>query len=237
MIQIHKESSSLIWQTASSFLTDTLRLNSNISQKTLLLLSGGSATHLYSLLAKFLQDMQLPENLLTVAQVDERFHPVKESRMTMEINEIAIGKTGLWRVCQVKKIPYFTISQEGTLEQAAHEYDVTMGQCYNNSIYKIAVLGIGEDGHTGGLLPGYKNRWDKDEYVISYHNKGAYPNRISLTPYALTQLDQALVVAAGKQKKDIVPLILDGRNKKKIDEYPAVLLHSIPKVDLFTDFD
>lgn len=250
MIYLHKNSSTTIYDAASHFLIDTLRLYLNTSQKILLLLSGGSAINLYADLAQFLENFPLSQNLLSIAQVDERFQPLQftdnSKQITGEthkklissniINAVEIGKTGLWNVCKDRKIPYFLISQEKTLIESAKEYNQVIEKLFKQYIYKLAVLGIGEDGHTAGLAPGHKSSWQKEELVVGYRNEGKFPQRITLTPNALLQLDQAIVVVSGKRKKQIVSTILDKRNLSLTNKYPAVILHSIPKVDLFVDF-
>ena len=94
-------------------------------------------------------------------------------------------------------------------------------------------MGIGEDGHTAGLLPGYQTEWDIDSLVSGYENESNLPHRITITPKAIRELDQAIVVAKGANKKEIINRLF--RENCPIDEFPAMIIKSIPKVDIFTD--
>lgn len=234
MITGHKVLEEKIFKSASKFITELLSTN----RKTLLLLSGGSAVGIYS----EIKDQISKIKNTSFAQVDERFQPAKDE----DINATQIEKTGLWAVCGKKNIPYYLVSQEGTLEEAAEKYNQTISKLFKEYTYKIAILGIGEDGHTAGLLPGYKKAWVRDKFVVGYEISHRQENamalscpdiirqRITLTPKALQKLDQAIVVASGEQKREAIRKIKDMKIKD-IDKYPAVLLHRIKKVDLFTD--
>lgn len=246
-ITIHTEKSELIWDKASEFLINWLRLYHNIGQKTLLLLSGGSVTRLYSDLAQFINTSDLNFDFLAIGQVDERFKPEQPGgfKSTKEINAEFIRETGLWQVCQKKNIPYNFPHQEGTLEEAAKKYNKQLSDLFEHFPYKIGVLGIGEDSHTAGLLPGYERVWNIDKYIIGY-NLGQnnprglfcqhkFKQRISVTPRALRQLDHTIVVAVGEKKKEAIDNVINPLNIDNFDKYPAAILQKIKKVDLFTD--
>ncbi|MBI4991315.1 6-phosphogluconolactonase, partial [Candidatus Gottesmanbacteria bacterium] len=155
-----------------------------------------------------------------------------------------------WRVCRERNIPYDIISQEETLEKSGDQYDRTVEKLFKEYVYKVAVLGIGEDGHTAGLLPGYEKKWNKNKYIVGYRisqhrqnnamalfcqGKGNFPQRISLTPKALKELDQAIIVAVGEKKKTAIKKLLNQSNESNlsnIDKMPSVIVTSIPQVNL-----
>mgnify|MGYP001605367425 CR=1 FL=1 len=249
MISIHIEKSDLIFQKSSEFLINWLRLYHNIGQKTLLLLSGGSATKLYPLLAEFIKTSNLDLNFLAFGQVDERFGKGLGFRVQglgeKDINSYLIGKTGLWDACKERKIPYYLVSQEGTLEKSADQYNKTIEKLFKEYIYKVAILGIGEDGHTAGLIPGYGSEWDIDKYAVGYDHRqngprgpfcpGGFRFRISLTPKVISQLDYGIIVALGEKKRKAIEQALDPINQNNLNKYPAAIIQKIKKVDLFTD--
>ncbi len=251
-IKIHNESVEKIWHKASEFLINWIHLYHNITQKTLLLLSGGSCVNIYKELAKFLSTSELDFDYLAIAQVDERFQPkqITDNRQQTTKNDInaeVIKETGLWEICSKRNIPYYLVSQEGILEQSAEQYNKIIEKLFKEYVYKVAILGIGEDGHTAGLLPGYEKVWNKDKLVVGYEVDSGqnsaraefcqknFKERISLTPKALQQLDQAIIVAVGEKKKRAIIKAFNERNSNKMNEIPAVLIQKIPKVDLFTD--
>ncbi|MBI4990949.1 6-phosphogluconolactonase, partial [Candidatus Gottesmanbacteria bacterium] len=103
---IHVEKNNLIFRKSSDFLIKWIKLYHNIGQKTLLLLSGGSVVRLNSDVTQFIKNSDLNFDFLTFAQVDERFQPENQE----DINAYQIEKTGLWKVCKEKNIPYYLIS-------------------------------------------------------------------------------------------------------------------------------
>lgn len=250
-ICLHTLKGSDIWQKSSDCLLELL--GTYKKNKVLLLLSGGSVVNLYKKLAEYLQSVDIKENSLVFAQVDERFQPgsnnpiikLSNNQVSNEnINSIQIGKTGLWEACRKKNIPYYLIPQEGTLDEAANNYNETLKNLFEHFSYKIGVLGIGEDGHTAGLLPGFEKFWNTQKYVVGYELGQNNPRglsgqqnlrqRITVTPKALWQLDHAIIVAGGEKKREALEKIKDMRIKD-MNKYPAVILRKIKKVDLFTD--
>lgn len=236
-ILLHKKDPKTIWSKASEFLIKSLKDHEN--EKIFLLLSGGSAVKLYERIAKY----ELRSTNLAFAQVDERFQPESKE----DINAYQIEKTGLWKVCGEKNIPYYLVPQEGTLEQAAGKYNSTLKDLFEHFPYKIGVLGIGEDCHIAGLIPRYKASWNKDKLVAGYeidHGQSSakaelchrnFRKRISVTPRVLEKLDRAIVVALGEKKKWAIENALSEANIDNLNKYPAAILQKIKKVDLFTD--
>lgn len=238
MISFHTPTNEKIWNEVTQFLVKKLKER---PEKKLVFLSGGSITRLYEKVGEAIRIGAIDSSSLAFAQGDERFQPRQNSDFGFQnsdksnINAEVIGETGLWDVCKEKRIPYHLISQEGTVESAAIEYNETIARLLTEYPYRIALLGIGEDGHTAGLLPGYQKMWDTDRFAVGYENKGLYKERISVTPTLLKLLDQALIVALGEKKREALEKVFKKENRDNIDTYPAALLRTIQKVDLFTD--
>lgn len=187
-------------------------------KKTLLLLSGGSSVNVYPYLSSV-------SELLVIAQVDERFQP--ENRE--DVNAGAIKKAAF-------HVPYYIVSQEGSVEKAAEEYNRTIEDLWKKCDCKIAVLGIGEDCHTAGLIPGYEKDWNTDRFVVGYNlAQNKFRQRITVTPKLLEQLDYALIVAAGDKKKKAIQNALKKENLENLNRYPAAIIQKIKEVDLLTD--
>ncbi len=235
-IILHKHKTGEVYQKASELLINYIKLYHNITQETLLLLSGGSAVELYKSLTEFIKESDLDWKFLRIAQVDERFFGTFNND---DINAHQVEKTGLWEVCKKKKIPYLLISQEGTLSDSTKEYNKNLEKLFKECVYKIAVLGIGDDGHTAGLLPGYKRVWNTANLVAGYKNLGRFNQRITITPKAIRMLDQVIVMAVGEKKRNPIKHltfnIKQTTEEMKMDEFPAIILRVIPQVDRFVD--
>lgn len=228
-ITLHIIKSLEIYKKASEFIINWLRLYHNITQKALVLLSGGSAVQIYKDLANFIDKSELDFSFLAFAQIDERFQPDKEK----DVNAYQIEKTGLCKVCEKKRIPYYLISQAGSLQESAKEYNKILIKLFQEYTYKIAILGIGEDGHTAGLLPGFQKLWDVKKLIVGYKNDGEFNQRISMTLEALKQVDQAIVVANRMRKRRVIKNLLDDKFYPELDSFPASIIRSIQKSDLF----
>ncbi len=203
-------------------------------KRVVIFLSGGSSIKLYMKLSDWISRQKDIGRYLAFAQVDERFRPEGSKN---NVNAEVIKDTGLWKICKVSNIPYYLISQDGSLEKAVDEYNQTVERLFKVYDYKIAVLGIGEDGHTAGLLPGYRQKWDLPGFVAGYVNDGQFKNRISLTPKALLALDYALIVATGEKKRKVIERFRKKNTNPDIDKFPAAVINNMRNTNLYTDFD
>ena len=230
MINLISVSKIGIWEEGTKLLVRRMMLAFRSEKKLLLLLSGGSAVNLYQRLAEYIKRSQFVSENLAVGQVDERFRPENSD----DINAVQIEKTGLIEVLKRKGIKFYKILQKGSLERAADEYNRIMEELFRSYKFKMAILGIGRDGHTAGLLPGYRKEWDKNTFVTGYKNKGEFPERITITPKAFGRLDYGLTIVAGEEKREVMEGIL---KKKEIDVnlLPGILINRIKKVETAMD--
>lgn len=196
------------------------------TQKKIIFLSAGSWLQLYEELSKeiipFGKDISI-----SFAQVDERFQPENID----DVNAETIAKTGILE----NGSKTIFISKNGTLEQSTKEYEKNISHFFGNDSYKIVLLGVGEDGHTAGLLPGYQHAWDKDQLVVGYKNNGKFPQRITLTPKALRLMDESIIYAVGEKKRPVINILLGLNERKNLGEFPTGILKEMKNVHLFTD--
>lgn len=241
MINIIKTEEEGLWIRGARILSEKLEMSGGEGKKCLLLLSGGSAVNIYQKLAKYIDLLQVRSDNLAVGQVDERFRPgfqysgfLPSETQSSAINSINIEKTGLIEVLKAKNIPFYKIPQAGTFREAAFNYDKLLTKLFKVYDYRMSVLGIGQDGHTAGLLRSYKNEWDKDRLVAGFENRGEFKERITITPKAFRLLDYALVAVSGIDKKDTLERIL--RNESEdVNNLPGILIHKIKEVDIVSD--
>lgn len=85
--------------------------------------------------------------------------------------------------------------------------------------FDLALLGLGEDGHTASLFP--NSPIDIDESVIAvtaqYQNRPA--NRVTITPKVFNEAREVWFLATGKNKAQILNTVLNG--EKDLRLYPA----------------
>ena len=95
-------------------------------------------------------------------------------------------------------------------------------------------MGIGSDGHTAGIAPGL-NIWN-NRLIKDYNHKKTdwnFPERITLTPYALKKINTSINLAFGKKKSEVLSNIFTNNTKKA--KYPAEVFNNDKKNYLITD--
>lgn len=214
-----------------------------------LFLSGGKTPEdLYKQLA---QEEKL--KVEAVAMVDERFGP----RLHKDSNEKMIQEIGLLDYLQSQRIPFHPIITETaryapngvndngnsmeTQEWLANNYSrlffPTLDRRSKFEFAKrIAVLGIGKDGHTAGIAPNRKDFtnpiFSKRLWVDSFNDpksmeEGGFGTRITLTFEALRNMDTLLVLAFGSAKQNALTSMLEGGS---LPEIPARIYLSEPQI-------
>jgi 6-phosphogluconolactonase/glucosamine-6-phosphate isomerase/deaminase len=111
------------------------------------------------------------------------------------------------------------------------KFNENLKQEFQNADYKIGIFGIGADGHTAGILP-QSTAVDSEEYAYYYETPKF--NRITMTPLAISLLDEAIVFMKGEEKW---PVVMDLLNKDiDLKTQPAQVLKKLPKLTIFTDY-
>ncbi|MBI4035473.1 6-phosphogluconolactonase [Candidatus Daviesbacteria bacterium] len=197
-----------------------------VDSGTLLLLSGGSSPGLlYKLIA---QNSTLKPG--AVALIDERFG----KQMHDNSNEKMIFNTGLTRYLENAGIPIFKILRDRNLKETQVEYEKVVRDFIKNFAKKVAIMGIGTDGHTAGIKPDLE--YDHTKFVAGYEDKdGLFGSRITLTIEALDKIDEFIVLVFGESKRDILERMLEEKDQKK---FPACFYVKSPaKTTILTDIE
>lgn len=174
------------------------------NEETLLFLSGGSTPRsLYEMLAK---EKKLRVGALAI--IDERFgNPMHENS-----NERMIDQTGLLAYFTEQNIPFYRILKEGaSREQASKDYNTVLSELLPKFKKKIAIVGIGEDGHTLGIAP--NREFDSPDLLVdSFDDQGGpFGQRITTTFKTLSQMDVIMALVFGeKKKKALKALFMQG---------------------------
>lgn len=214
-------------------------LQQEVDRETLLLLSGGSTPRdLYQLIAQ--EGRILPGS---VALVDERFG----LSMHQQSNEQMIEETGLFDLFKKEGLSVATIlaGPKFTRQETARLYGVKIKKLFNDCSKAVAIVGIGEDGHTAGILPnkeGFTNplfgRELSGKLVGHFEDPlGEHKERITLTPFGLARVDIFIILAMGAEKKQALKRLIHGH--ENIEELPAMIFQQFveegKRVVLITD--
>ena len=171
-------------------------------------LSGGSTPErLFSLLGGA-EGRSLPWPDIRLFWADERFvpedHPGNNFRAARRlfVDHVPISEANLHPVNTSLKTP----------EAAAEDYEAILRGCFDSAsgtTFNLALLGIGEDGHTASLFPGYAPV--KDRWAVAVEGPASRPprERITLTPAVLNRAEAVVFMVAGAAKRETLRRVLD----------------------------
>lgn len=198
----------------------------------LLLVSGGS-----SLAVVEHCDTTLLGEHITLGLIDERFSPNPALRNYQTLTETEFFGDAI--KCGVLLLDVSI--QDGEQAQTVVERWEDQLRAWINWHQQgkvIAVMGIGEDGHTAGIMPGeYNIDFSGNANVVSYtvpKTVSMYTDRITTTfTFLKTYIDEAFVYAVGpKKRKAIEALEAADADIKKT---PALIFKQMKSVKIFTD--
>jgi len=109
-------------------------------------------------------------------------------------------------------------------EAAAMEYGQLLEARFGDGGLDLAILGVGEDGHTASLFPGTKALEEQEHRcVASYVEKlGAW--RLTMTAAFLNRSKDIMVLVTGREKAAAVHQVLEGERDPK--QFPIQLIDS-----------
>jgi len=109
--------------------------------------------------------------------------------------------------------------------QAARQYAESLEPV---SLFDMVLLGMGEDGHTASLFPGFE--YPAGESVLAIYDSPKYPpERVSLSTEALSRCRQLLFIITGRKK---ARAITQWRNGVQL---PVSMVRGQGKTEVITD--
>jgi len=203
----------------------------------LLLLSGGSAFNLL--------DGINAENLgkhITISVLDERFS--EDPKIS---NFVQLAGMEFYRKAGERGVSFIdTRPRLGeTVEELAKRFEKSLRQWKeSNPEGKVIITqGVGEDGHTAGIMPYPENPKlfkrlfdDSSTWVVGYNagEKNEYALRVTVAlPFLREVVDHSIVYAAGRNKKRVLARVLAANGT--LYEIPARIINEMKDAALFTD--
>jgi 6-phosphogluconolactonase/glucosamine-6-phosphate isomerase/deaminase len=204
----------------------------------LLMLSGGSALELLAGI-----EMQYIGRRVTITVLDERF-----SKDPAVNNFSQIAETEFYKKAERKGIDYI----DTRIHRKISLYG--LGQRFERGLKNwrkkyptgkiIITQGIGEDGHTAGIMPYPENLkkfnqlFEKqDRWIVGYNatkERSEYPRRVTVTlPFLRDQVDCSVMYATGSRKKRALKKVF--ARKGSLERTPARILYEMRNVNLFID--
>jgi 6-phosphogluconolactonase/glucosamine-6-phosphate isomerase/deaminase len=199
-------------------LVDILSKHLLVKEKVLWLVSGGSAIEIAVEVSKKIKDLDLKN--LVVTLTDERFGPVNHADSNLK-QLIAAG----FKLPTAKIIP---VLNNKSINETVEEFEENLKAI--NQDYTVGLFGIGEDGHTAGILP--QTLAVTSENLVTGYETEKF-TRITITPEFLPLIDEAFVYARGERKW---PVLRDLESGKSVLFQPAQALKLTKKLIIFSDY-
>ncbi|MDB5186824.1 MAG: hypothetical protein JWM07_296 [Candidatus Saccharibacteria bacterium] len=207
-------------KTAADHLVHAIKDNLAAGKKVLWFLSGGSGIRVVLAAARQLQRTDLTN--LSVTLTDERYGPVgheDENWQQLLDGGFTLPGANVYRTL---------IDADRVATSDA--FGAWIMQQMMSADYKIGLFGIGSDGHTAGIKP-HSAAVNTTAWADCY--TGEDFERITITPFTISQIDEVVLQATGSDKSDTLRRLL--HETVDASEQPAQTLKTVSVCTLYTD--
>ena len=205
---------------AAQHLATTIKTHLDAGEHVLWFLSGGSGIEVVLETDKLLAGTDLTN--LSVTLSDERFgnigHPDENWQLLLDGGLSLTGAT-LYRPL---------INQECQI--TTDEFGAWVMQVMSVADYAIGLFGIGVDGHTAGIKP-HSPATETSAWASCF--KADDFERITISPLAISHLNEAIIQASGQSKQPVLHDLLHA--SVDVVDQPMHILKSVPKSTLYTN--
>jgi 6-phosphogluconolactonase len=201
------------------------RIAANSGRVAICLAGGSSPKQLYQLLATEAYQSRIPWDRVHWFVGDERVVPATDS-----LSNIAMMRGAFLDRCapaaNIHPIPTDGVDPKGAARSYERELQSFYGAAELDSarpLFDVVLLGVGPDGHTASLFPGYPAVEETRQWVIDVPTAHVEPfvPRVTLTLSALGSCREMLFEASGAGKRAILTRVFSG------EDLPANRAHSI----------
>jgi 6-phosphogluconolactonase len=192
------------------------RISANNSRIALCLTGGSSPKKLYQLLATETYRSKIPWDRVHWFIGDERFVPTSDGR-----NNMSMARAAFLDQCapaaNIHPIPTDTANPD----EAARRYERELQSFYGadelssaKPLFDVVLMGVGPDGHTASLFPGYPAIEETGRWVVGVPQAHVEPfvPRVTLSLPALASCYEMLFEIAGAEKRAILARVLGDEN-------------------------
>ncbi len=232
-------------ETVAKALAETIKQHLAAGEQVFWLVSGGSSIAVASLASKLLAPWNArpgragmadstglagaPLDKLVVSLTDERFGPIGHT----DSNWRQLNMAG-FELPRAKLLP---ILGGQDIEATTEGFKRTLEQQLAAANYRIGLFGIGNDGHTAGILPNSLAA-SSAELAACYDadprsGSGASFTRITITPKGIARLDEAVAYATGEAKH---PALNQLEQVLPLAQQPAQALKTAKKFSVYNDY-
>lgn len=172
-----------------------------------LLAGGNTPRRTYELLAQEPLRSRIPWRDLHIFWGDERCVPPGDRRSNAAMAHAALLDLVPIPADQIHPVPW-----DPSPQAAADRYQSVIAAYFAGAParFDLALLGLGEDGHTASLLPGSGALTEEGRWVAVTRRSDEEFSRITLTPHLLNQSQVVLFLVTGSGKARVLKAILSG---------------------------
>jgi 6-phosphogluconolactonase len=192
------------------------RISANAGRAAICLTGGSSPKQLYQLLATDAYRSRIPWDRVHWFIGDERFVAADDPLNNMGVaRRIFLDRYA--PAASIHPIPTGTANPN----ESARHYEQTLQSFYGANeldstrpLFDVVLMGVGPDGHTASLFPGYPAIEETERWVVGVPKAHVEPfvPRVSLTLPALNSCREMLFELSGPDKRAILTRVFDGEN-------------------------
>lgn len=201
------------------------RISSNQGRIAVCLTGGSSPKLLYELFTADPYHSQIPWDRVHWFIGDERFVPP-----VSPLHNMSMARRSFLDRCAPLVNVHPIATDAANPDEAANRYESELKSFYGadklnfaRPLFDVVLMGVGPDGHTASLFPGYPAIDEKERWVVGVPQAHVEPfvPRVSLTLPALGSCREMLFEVSGADKRAILTRVLAG------EDLPANRAHSI----------
>ncbi len=192
------------------------RMSANNGRIAICLTGGSSPKKLYQLLATQTYRGKIPWDRVHWFIGDERFVPASDSR-----NNMSMARAAFLDQCAPAANIHPIPTDAANPDEAARRYGRELQSYYGadefssaSPLFDVVLMGVGPDGHTASLFPGYPAIEENRRWVVGVPQAHVEPfvPRVTLTLPALASCREMLFEVAGAEKRAILTQVLGDEN-------------------------
>jgi 6-phosphogluconolactonase len=209
------------------------RISGNSDRVAICLTGGSSPKRLYELLVSEPYRSQIPWDRVHWFIGDERFVPANNS-----LNNMRMARQAFLDRCAPLANIHPMATNAANPDEAAHRYEAELKSFYGadtldpaRPLFDVVLMGVGPDGHTASLFPGYPAVVETERWVVGVTKAHVEPfvPRVTLTLPTLASCREMLFEAAGVDKRAILTWVLAG------EDLPANRAYSVGETTWLVD--
>lgn len=195
------------------------RISENPGRVAICLTGGSSPQQLYQLLATDAWRSQIPWDRVHWFIGDERFVPADDP-----LNNMGVARKQFLDQCapasNIHPIPTSTADPADS-DRGAALYESELKSFYgadeldpDHPLFDLVLMGVGPDGHTASLFPGYPALDETRRWVVGVPKANVEPfvPRVTLTLPTLASCREMLFEVAGADKRAVLTRVFAGEN-------------------------